>query len=91
MPPVCWSISGSQVLNEWVYKFDTIENNVLVDFDYAFTYILIPHNMIILYFYLPYFHVSDSATQQQGESAVGYISLLIDIEIEGISLFKIVN
>ena len=79
------------MLNEWVCKFDTIENNVRIDFDYAFTYILIPHNMIILYFHLPYFHVLDSATQQQGESVVGYISLFIDIEIEGISLFKIVN
>ena len=28
---------------------------------YCFTYILMPHNMIILYFRLPYFHVSNNA------------------------------
>ena len=41
-------------------SLDYTENNLFV-FNYVFTYILMPHNMIILNFPLPYFHVSINA------------------------------
>ena len=35
--------------------------NIFLLFNYAFTYILMHHTVIIFNFYLPYFHVSNSA------------------------------
>ena len=44
------------------WKFDIMENNIFFVFDYVFTYILMSHDIIILYFHLLYFHVvSNSA------------------------------
>ena len=53
----------------WVCMFDIMENNFFIVFNYVSTYILGPHIMIIFYFYLPNFHVSNSAlicTQYSG-------------------------
>ena len=59
LPPVWWSKKWKSSLKGWwVCKFDIMENNFSMVFEYVFTYILMPHNMIILYFHLPYFHVS---------------------------------
>ena len=41
-------------------------------FFYCFTYILMPHNMVIIYFCLPYFHVSNIAV-----FSTNYFSTLI--------------
>ena len=38
-----------------------MENSLFIVFDFVFSYNLMPHNMITLYFHLPYFHVSSSA------------------------------
>ena len=43
-----------------VCKIDLIKNNLLIAF-YCFTYVLMPHVMLILYYRLPYCHVSNSA------------------------------
>ena len=40
-----------------VCKFDIMENNFFIVFDY----VIMPHNMMILYFRLPCFYVSNSA------------------------------
>ena len=41
-------------------SLDYTEKNLFV-FNYVFTYILMPHNMMILNFPLPSFHVSNNA------------------------------
>ena len=41
--------------------FDIKKNNVFAVFFYCFTYILMPHNMMILTWRSPYFHVLNSA------------------------------
>ena len=60
-PPVCCSTWKSRLKWYWIYRFDIMENKFFIDFDYIFTYILMSHNMIILYFHSPYFHVSNRA------------------------------
>ena len=46
---------------EMVCNFDMMENNLFNIFNYlcinVFTYIFMPHNMKVPYFYLPYFHI----------------------------------
>ena len=42
-------------------NFGNLIENFIIVFYLVLTYILMPHNMIILYFHLPYFHVSNSA------------------------------
>ena len=66
LPPVCWSTFWKSSLKWWcVCKFGTMENNFFYCFSFItcciYLYILLPHNMIILYFCLPYFYVSNSA------------------------------
>ena len=62
LPPVSWSTFWKSSLRwYWICKFDIMENRFYFVFYNVFTYILMPYNMIILYFHLPHFHVSNSA------------------------------
>ena len=54
-----------------------MESNCFI-FLLRFTYILMPHNMMILYFRLPYFHVSNSALFLH---SISVLSSYIDVDL----------
>ena len=58
-----------------------LENNFFNVFDYVFTYILMPPNMIILYFHSPYFHVSNSVLFLHGTFIFSFYIFTLSIWI----------
>ena len=88
LPPVwCWMLSKKwkpSLKGWWVCKFDIMDNNFFSVYKYFFTYILMPHNMIILYFHLPYFHVSKMLYVSHGTLVLSYyIGVLLTYYFNG--------
>ena len=65
-----WNYSGFVSLTQW--------RATVSFFLLRFTYILMPHNMMILYFRLPYFHVSNSALFLH---SISVLSSYIDVDL----------
>ena len=69
-----------------------MENCNLIVFDFCFTYILISHYVTILYFHLPYFHVSNSSLFFLHCARIVlsfYIGVVFTLSLNG--LYNIVN